>query len=156
MQGLRRVRRFRRCTNWIRSPAALIVILINNLLSACKLRSTGKRNVLVWSKKSRNKPRIAQSIVRLTTDAQHMPFREALSYSEVSSPVSTVRKEVLGSVQEGGGDEGGTHRCSCAQSLRDEATHQRPRMETQEPPCQCHSRRSWDEEKGELPGNRRK
>lgn len=94
MQGLKRVRVFRRYTHWIRLPAAALVILINNLMSACRLRSNGKRNVLVWSKETRRKPRIAQSIVRLTTDMQIMPFREGLSNSEVSSPVTTVRKEM--------------------------------------------------------------
>lgn len=142
MEGLKRVRRFRRYTHWIRYPSAVIVILINNLLSACKLRSTGKRNVLVWSKETRYKPRLAQSIVRLTTDAQHMPFREALSNSEVSSPVTTSRKSLQG-------NKDSLNRCSCVR-LGSEVTQIEHGVDSQTQECQSRSRGVWDEEKGEF------
>ncbi|KAF2658975.1 hypothetical protein K491DRAFT_689578 [Lophiostoma macrostomum CBS 122681] len=49
-KGLKRVRRFKRFTSWIRIPSTLLVLVIDNFLSACKLRKTSERKVLVWSK----------------------------------------------------------------------------------------------------------
>lgn len=45
-------------------------------MSACRIRETNERKVLVWSKESRYRPSVRHTIVRLATDAQNLPFHE--------------------------------------------------------------------------------
>jgi hypothetical protein len=56
MNGLRRVRRFRRFTFWLRYPASWVVISVNSVAKALKLRKSRKHKALVWSRKSRHRP----------------------------------------------------------------------------------------------------
>ncbi|KAF2012795.1 hypothetical protein BU24DRAFT_395962 [Aaosphaeria arxii CBS 175.79] len=67
--GLQRVRRFRRGTHWILYPSTLMVTVMNNFLSACRLRSNGERKILVWSKESNYRPRVGAGIIGLSTNA---------------------------------------------------------------------------------------
>jgi hypothetical protein len=85
MAGLRRVRRFRRFSHRLRYPFSLLVLLINNALTACQLRKPRTKKVLVWSKVSTYHPTIGQSIVHLTSDVQHLPFHEVNKSPSVSS-----------------------------------------------------------------------
>lgn len=74
MAGLRRVRRFRRATHWVRYPSSLLVHAINNIMSACRLRHSSESKVLVWTKESHYQPTVGQSVMQLAHNAQHLPF----------------------------------------------------------------------------------
>jgi hypothetical protein len=76
MTGLRRVRRYKRFTLWLRYPLAMLASLMTTMLSTFRIRSTSEVKVLVWSKESTYHPAVGQSIVRVANDAQHLPFHE--------------------------------------------------------------------------------
>ena len=88
--GLKRVRRFRRLTFWFRYPSALLVIIINNLLSACRLRETGKRTTLLWSKEQTYKPTVRNTIMRLTSNVHCLPLS---GVSEEETPSNLAGEE---------------------------------------------------------------
>jgi hypothetical protein len=50
MDGLRKVRRFRLLTLWVRFPTKVMVWEVNRLASALGLRSTNKNKSLTWKK----------------------------------------------------------------------------------------------------------
>jgi hypothetical protein len=87
MAGLRRVRRFRRFSHWIRYPSALLVLLINNALSACRFRRSSESQVLVWSKEGNYQLSVGQMVMSMATNVQHLPFRE-FGAEEVHSETS--------------------------------------------------------------------
>jgi hypothetical protein len=87
MAGLRRVRRFRRFSHWVRYPSALLVLLINNTLSACRFRRSSESRVLVWAKEGRYQPSVGQMVMSMATEVQHLPFRE-VGGDEVQSETS--------------------------------------------------------------------
>jgi hypothetical protein len=78
MQGLRRVRRFRRVKQWVRYPLSRLVALVTRGLEKCWVRKSkaNEKKVLVWKKESTYHPTIGHSIVHLTSEAQHLPFHE--------------------------------------------------------------------------------
>jgi hypothetical protein len=77
MIGLKRVRRFRRFTVWIRYPASLLVLVVNNIAAALNLRKSGKRKSLLWTKDTTHKSQLAQPAVRPTMETQSQSFRDS-------------------------------------------------------------------------------
>jgi hypothetical protein len=76
MRGLRRVRRFRRCSQWLQYLLLHFVSFVNKTLGICRFRSTGDTQILVWSKESCYQPTVGHSITRVVNEAQHLPFHE--------------------------------------------------------------------------------
>jgi len=76
MHGLQNVRRFRRFTQWTRYPFSLLVLAINHLLSALKVRKTSERKTLIWTKESDYQPTIGEAMLRMSTRMHQLPFDE--------------------------------------------------------------------------------
>jgi len=76
MNGLLRLRRFRRFTVWMRYPTSLLVIALNNFASILGMRKSSERKSLVQTKESRYQPQIAETIIRLATNIHSMPLRD--------------------------------------------------------------------------------
>lgn len=160
--GLKRVRRFRRFTHWIRYPSTLVVLLINNSMSACNIRKTSERKVLVWSKESRYRPSVRHTIMRLATDVQHLPFQQPVdspqardSHDAKKDEVNTLAEEIPSSHQPG---RRGEDRALLARSLSMIERTFHPSSispETSPPPEASQARQIWDEEKGERDDPRR-
>jgi hypothetical protein len=93
MNGLRRVRRFRYATLWIKYPLDLFVHLVTNTLNAFQLRGIRDRRRIMWTRAMTFKPSVGQAMVRLATDAQHLPFQEARS-QEARSQESAVNNGI--------------------------------------------------------------
>jgi hypothetical protein len=91
MNGLWRVRRFRRFTNWMRYPTSAIVLTVNSLARTLKLRSTNKRKVLMWAKESPYPAQTDASFVRAvmsTHSFMSKELQETETYSKrCQSPV---------------------------------------------------------------------
>lgn len=76
MSGLQRVRRCRYATLWVRYPLDLFFRLMTTTLNACQVRETTDRRVVSWTRDTTYRPSVGQALVRLGTDAQHLPFRD--------------------------------------------------------------------------------
>ena len=76
MNGLRRVRRFRYATLWIKYPLDLLVHLVTCALNTLRVRGTNNRRVIVWSRESTFRPRAGHAMVRMASDAQQLPLQE--------------------------------------------------------------------------------
>ncbi len=76
MNGLWRVRRFRRFTLWLRYPATLLVMAVNQLARRAGLRKSGKTKTLIWSKECRHSLGIGHAIVQASGELHALPFRE--------------------------------------------------------------------------------
>jgi hypothetical protein len=70
MRGLKTVRRFRRFTLWIWLPTKALVLGINHLASALKLRSTNKRRTLLWRKDNGQNRSCKEGKTKLRTTEQ--------------------------------------------------------------------------------------
>ncbi|CAI6333681.1 unnamed protein product [Periconia digitata] len=123
-RGLVRVRRFRRYTYWIRYPSSLLVVIINNSLSAMRVRKSSERKVLVWSKETKYRPTVGQTIMSLATDAQNLPFQGVVEAS--------VRHDENGDAEHGASERGQVC-CVCKKEKRS-----------------VEKARAWDEEIGEC------
>ena len=76
MSGLRHVRRFRYATLWLKYPLDMFVCLVTYTLNALQTRGIKDRRVVLWTKAMTYRPSVGQTLVRLGTDAQHLPFQE--------------------------------------------------------------------------------
>ncbi|KAF2630322.1 hypothetical protein BU25DRAFT_362432 [Macroventuria anomochaeta] len=85
MNGLRRVRGFRHATLWIKYPLDFFVQLFTNTLNAFQVRGIRDRRRIIWTRAMTFRPSVGQAMVRLATDAQHLPFQEARSQESAVS-----------------------------------------------------------------------
>jgi hypothetical protein len=76
MNGLKRVRRFRYVTLWIKHPLDLFVHLVTCVLNTWRVRGINNRKVVVWSRDSTFKLSTGHAMVQIATDAQQLPFQE--------------------------------------------------------------------------------
>ncbi|KAH6622175.1 hypothetical protein C7974DRAFT_362444 [Boeremia exigua] len=76
MVGLKRVRRFRFATLWFNFPLDIFVRLVTTILNATQIRGIKDRRVMLWTRATTFSPSIGHTLVRLATDAQHLPFQE--------------------------------------------------------------------------------
>lgn len=76
MSGLRRVRRFRYATLWLKYPLDMFVRLVTYALNTLQTRGINDRRVVLWTKATTYRPSVGQALVQLGTDAQHLPFQE--------------------------------------------------------------------------------
>ncbi|KAJ4358910.1 hypothetical protein N0V95_002616 [Ascochyta clinopodiicola] len=77
MNGLRRVRKFRYATLWIKYPLDWLDYLVSNMLNACQVRGLKDRCIVVWTRDCTFEPEIGPMMVRCATDAQRLSFHEA-------------------------------------------------------------------------------
>jgi hypothetical protein len=94
MQGLKMVRRFRRFTFWTRYPASLLVLGVNHVMRALHFRKSSKRKTLLWTKESDYRPRIGETMIRLTTKMQHLPFQQPKVEDEMDAVEVLESKEM--------------------------------------------------------------
>lgn len=80
MNGLKNVRRFRLVTLWIKYPLDMFLSLITDILNTFQFRGIKDRQVMSWTKATTYRPSVGQTMVRLATDAQHVPFQEFKEY----------------------------------------------------------------------------
>ncbi|KAJ8106810.1 hypothetical protein OPT61_g9296 [Boeremia exigua] len=76
MIGLRRVRKFRFATLWIRYPLDMFVRLVTHGLNVFHVRGIKDRRVMLWTKATTFRPSVEHAVVRIATDAQRLPFQE--------------------------------------------------------------------------------
>jgi hypothetical protein len=83
MKGLKNAQRFRRLTFRLRWPASAAVLLINRLLSMCRMRKSHERKTLVWTKNSRYKPSIRHPMLVVANAINRLPFAQGEQEVEV-------------------------------------------------------------------------
>ncbi|UPX12501.1 uncharacterized protein EKO05_0003046 [Ascochyta rabiei] len=76
MNGLRRVRKFRYVTLWIKYPLDWLVYIVSIMLNACQVRGLNDRRIVMWTRDCTLKPEIGHMMVRCATDAQRLSFHE--------------------------------------------------------------------------------
>jgi hypothetical protein len=76
MSGLRRVRRFRYVTLWLKYPLDMFVRLVTYMLNTLQVRRISDRRLVLWTRATTYRPSVGQTLVSLGTDAQHLPFQE--------------------------------------------------------------------------------
>jgi hypothetical protein len=80
-------------------------MLINSSLSACNLRKSNERKVLVWKKERKRIPPFRHSMMRAATDVPHYPFhRKPFGNDEekaaVEAEVRNHRVDSMGIIRE--------------------------------------------------------
>ncbi|KAE9993010.1 hypothetical protein EG327_006979 [Venturia inaequalis] len=78
MRGLQNARRFRRYTYWSRYPASILVLGINHVMSALRMRSGSQRRTLLWTKDSQYQPKVGETLLRISTRMHRLPLQEEI------------------------------------------------------------------------------
>jgi hypothetical protein len=82
MNGLWRVRRFRRFTFWLRFPASLVVLIVNNIARKLGLRKSRKRKTLIWKRNEKQVTQLGHAIMNIAMQILSVPFNEAITQDE--------------------------------------------------------------------------
>jgi hypothetical protein len=98
MRGLQNVRRFRRYTYWTRYPASVLVLSINHVTSALKIRKTSDRKSLLWTKSCHYQPRIGETLLRMSTKMHQLPFQEVCNENPGNREVDVIDEKKAGEV----------------------------------------------------------
>lgn len=75
-RGLQNVRRFRRYTYWLRYPASVLVLGINHVMSALRMRTGNQRGTLLWTKDSHYQPKVGETMLRISARMHQLPSQE--------------------------------------------------------------------------------
>jgi hypothetical protein len=89
MNGLWRVRRFRRFTFWLRFPASFAVIVVNNLGRNLGIRKSRKRKTLIWKREEMHSTEVGHAIMSIAMQIHSMPFNKIVGHQEESEHIRT-------------------------------------------------------------------
>ncbi|TLD29614.1 hypothetical protein E2P81_ATG05908 [Venturia nashicola] len=76
MRGLQNARRFRRYTYWSRYPASVLVLGIDHVMGALRMRHGSQRRTLRWTKDPHFQPKVGETLLRISTRMHQLPSQE--------------------------------------------------------------------------------
>lgn len=98
MRGLQNSRRFRRYTYWSRYPASFLVLGVNHVLSALRMRRGSQCRTLLWTKESRYQPKVGETLLRISARMHQLPSREEHGMDREATNLTFVDEEKNGEV----------------------------------------------------------